>query len=69
MADFCCERNHLIVELDGSQYMETVEADNERVSFFERRCYRVVRFWNDDVLENLGGILETILKYETSPSP
>ena len=82
VVDFCNEKDHLIIEFDGSQHMDTVEADNrgrqqrqtteadnERTAFFERRGYRVFRFWNKDVFENLDGVLETSLEYVTSPSP
>jgi very-short-patch-repair endonuclease len=69
VADFCNEKGHLIIELDGSQNMDSVESDNERAAFFERRGYRVIRFWNNDVFENLDGVLETLLEYVTSPSP
>ena len=69
VVDFCNEKDHLIIEFDGSQHMDTVEAANERTAFFERRGYRVFRFWNKDVFENLDGVLETSLEYVTSPSP
>jgi very-short-patch-repair endonuclease len=69
VADFCCEKEKLIVELDGSQHMETVHADERRTAFFERRGYKVVRFWNNDVFKNMDGVLETLLMFTTSPSP
>ncbi len=69
VADFCSEQNHLIIELDGSQHMDAVELDNKRTAFFERRGYRVVRFWNNDVFENLDGVLDSLLEHVTSPSP
>jgi len=49
--------------------MDRVVDDAERTAFFERRGYRVVRFWNNDVVENLDGVLDMLLDYVTSPSP
>lgn len=69
VADFCSERDRLIIEQDGSQHMDRVVDDAERTAFFERRGYRVVRFWNNDVVENLDGVLDMLLDYVTSPSP
>ena len=59
VVDFICHDRRLIVELDGSQH--TVVADAERTAFLESQGYRVLRFWNPDVLRNLTGVLETIL--------
>lgn len=59
VADFVCIEAKLIVELDGSQH--TPEADAVRTTFLEELGYRVLRFWNSDVIENRDGLLETIL--------
>ena len=68
IADFCCEDALLIVEIDGGQHAEAVEADKERTAFFEQEGYRVVRFWNNDVLENIDGVAEDIMKWSGSPT-
>ena len=68
VADFCCEEARLIVEVDGGQHAEAFE-DQARTDFFERRGYRVIRFWNNDVLLNIEGIIDEVLKCATSPSP
>ena len=60
IADFCCEEARLVIELDGGQHAETEAADATRTGFFERRGYRVIRFWNNDVLTNIEGVLEVI---------
>jgi very-short-patch-repair endonuclease len=66
-ADFLCAERRLIVELDGGQHSE--EADAARTSHLERLGYRVIRFWNSDVNENLHAVLERILaECEASPS-
>jgi len=58
VADFACREAHLVVELDGGQHSET--ADAERTANLERFGYRVIRFWNHDVLENTQPVLEAI---------
>ena len=59
VADFCCVERKLIIELDGSQH--TFESDAVRTQFLEARAWRVVRFWDTDVLLNIEGVLDAIL--------
>jgi len=59
IADFVCHEQRLIVEIDGGQH--TPGYDAARTAFLERAGYRVVRFWNTDVLENTAGVLEALL--------
>ena len=59
IADFVCIERKLIVELDGGQHADN-PADERRTRFLERRGYRVIRFWNPDVLANTDGVLEMI---------
>jgi very-short-patch-repair endonuclease len=61
IADFVCAEHMLIIELDGGQHSERVEADARRTAFLEAQGYRVMRFWNNDVLANTEGVLEAIL--------
>jgi very-short-patch-repair endonuclease len=58
VADFACRAAHLVVELDGGQH--SVASDSERTLVIERFGYRVIRFWNNDVLQNTEGVLQTI---------
>jgi very-short-patch-repair endonuclease len=58
IVDFLCIEAKLIVELDGGQH--TPESDAARTSFLQERGYTIMRFWNNDVLGNLPGILETV---------
>ena len=60
VADFLCFAAKLIVEADGGQHAEQTEQDAIRTRYFERQGYRVLRFWNNDVLENTDGVIETI---------
>jgi len=63
----------LIIELDGAQHLDQQEYDAERTAFLSAKGYRVLRFWNNDVLGNLDGVLVRILEAlnpdPTLPSP
>ena len=61
IADFACLAAKLIVELDGGQHADNEEADAERTTWLVGRGFRVLRFWNNDVLANSDGVLEEIL--------
>jgi very-short-patch-repair endonuclease len=54
--DFCAPRKKLIIELDGSQHLDQQEYDNERTAFLESRGYRVIRFWNNEVMNDIEGV-------------
>ncbi len=56
IADFVCQQARLIVEVDGGQHCES-EADERRTAWLESVGYRVLRFWNNEVLENTDGVL------------
>jgi very-short-patch-repair endonuclease len=58
VVDFFCPEAKLIIEVDGGQHAE--ESDT-RQRWLEARGYRVVRFWNNDVLGNTEGVLQRIL--------
>jgi very-short-patch-repair endonuclease len=59
-ADFCCEGHKLIVEVDGAQHAEQESYDAARSAQLKARGNRVLRFWNEDVLKNLEGVMDTI---------
>jgi adenine-specific DNA-methyltransferase len=50
----------LVIELDGSQHLEQGEYDAERTTFLESKGYRVLRFYNNDVMKNIEKVLEMI---------
>ncbi|MDO8837837.1 MAG: endonuclease domain-containing protein [Parvibaculum sp.] len=69
IADFLCAEHMLIVELDGGQHADN-PADERRTRFLESKGYRVIRFWNPDVLTNTDGVLEMILtELDKTPHP
>ncbi|GAB3782461.1 endonuclease domain-containing protein [Dyella agri] len=69
IADFLCPDAALIVELDGGQYGEQLAYDEARTYKLESMGYRVLRFWDNDVLTNIEGVLEVILEALASPAP
>lgn len=69
VVDFVCIEETLIVELDGGQHLGQVVRDEKRTAFLEAKGYRVIRFWNDDVLIRTELVLEVILRALTSPHP
>jgi very-short-patch-repair endonuclease len=60
VADFLCKEAMLIVEIDGGQHTEQVEYDQYRTDFLQAHGYKVARFWNNEVLMNLDGVLEAL---------
>jgi very-short-patch-repair endonuclease len=60
IVDFCAPRKKLIIELDGSQHLEQEEYDEERSAFLKSKGYRVLRFWNNDVMNNIDSVLRVI---------
>lgn len=60
IVDFICLDLKLIVELDGSQHIAQQTADLERTDFLNNRGFKVIRFWNNDVFNNLEAVLESL---------
>jgi very-short-patch-repair endonuclease len=61
VADFGCLPIRLVIEVDGGQHDERKAQDDARTAWLERQGYRVLRFWNNDVLGNTDGVLQVIL--------
>ena len=59
VADFACRSCRLVIELDGGQHADN-ERDIARTRIIEAHGYRVIRFWNNEVLENTDGVLQVI---------
>jgi len=60
VADFVSFQEKIIVELDGGQHAVNIESDQVRDSYLREKGYRVLRFWNNEVLESMAGVLEVI---------
>ena len=62
IVDFVCLGKRLIVELDGGQHAQQENYDAERDAWLRNQDFTVLRFWNNDVLTNMDGVVETIAK-------
>ena len=60
IVDFFAPKAKLVIELDGSQHLEQAEYDEERTKYLEAHGYRVLRFWNNDVLKDVDSVLKVI---------
>ena len=59
--DFCSPKAKLIIELDGSQHLDQEEYDEERTKTLNSQGYQVIRFWNNDVLNDIEGVIRAII--------
>jgi very-short-patch-repair endonuclease len=71
IADFCCMEYRLVVELDGGHHANESEtsADQRRTAFLAQRGYRVLRFWDHEVLRDVEAVLDSIVAAIKSPHP
>jgi very-short-patch-repair endonuclease len=60
MVDFVCFENRIVIEVDGGQHTIEKEKDIERDNYLKKYGFKVLRFWNNDVLTNISGVLEVI---------
>jgi very-short-patch-repair endonuclease len=61
IADFCCLQSRLVIELDGAQHAERAQTDQWCSAPLARRGYRVLRFWNEEIINNSEGVRERVL--------
>ena len=69
IVDFVCYERGIIIEIDGGQHSVEKEKDNERDGWFEGQGFKVLRFWNNEVLNNTQEVLEVIRDYCLSHPP
>ncbi|MBB5708088.1 endonuclease domain-containing protein [Sphingopyxis panaciterrulae] len=72
ICDFVSRSARLVIEVDGGQHAVDVAKDEARTAYLEARGYRVIRFWNNDVLERIEGVvseIERVLADMPSPNP
>ena len=60
IADFACPKARLVIELDGAQRLDRTAQDAWRTKLIEQRGYKVIRFWDSEVLADIAGVLERI---------
>lgn len=68
IVDFACFVPKLIIEVDGGQHAQN-EQDRIRDNWFKEQGFEILRFWNNDVLENRDGVLEKIAEHLKFPFP
>ena len=68
VADFVCQEHRLVIEADGGQHAENAN-DERRTAFLESKGYRVIRFWNHEILTNLEGVTQVIATALSTPHP
>lgn len=64
-ADIACKEKMVVIEIDGGQHNEL--SDKNRTDYIEAKGYRVIRFWNNDVLGNIEGVMTDIIKALNAP--
>lgn len=69
IVDFCSPHSGLVIELDGGQHVDARRKDDWRTAILARRGYRVLRFWDSEVLTNIDGVMLAILDALGAPSP
>ena len=62
IADFLCEEVKLVVEVDGGQHAEASTGDAERTGILHDAGFIVLRFWNNEVMANMDGVLQHIME-------
>jgi very-short-patch-repair endonuclease len=68
IVDFACHERMLVIEIDGGQHAES-KSDVERDEWLASKGYRVLRFWNSDVLKNLPAVLQMIVDAVNEATP
>ena len=69
IVDFCCRERKLIVELDSGQHAVRADYDVGRTALLQALGYRVLRFWDNEALANIDGVLQRIVEAMTSARP
>ena len=74
IVDFVCREKNLVLELDGEHHKENIGYDEERTRFLNSQDYKVLRFWNYEVFNNIEGVINCIVNalgpyIKRSPSP
>lgn len=65
IVDFICIEKRIIIELDGGQhnFSENIEKDNIRSEYFVQRDFKVIRFWNNEVDNNIEGVYQKLEEF------
>ena len=68
VADFACHTTRLVIEVDGGQHADAYAYDSRRDDYMRGQGYRVLRFWNNDVLGNMDGVWQVIVSEISNPA-
>lgn len=69
VVDFVCFEKRLVIEVDGGQHMIKVVKDKQRERWLKNQGFKILRFWNNEVLRNIEGVLEVIRRNCLFSSP
>ncbi len=69
IVDFICLEKRIVIEVDGGQHAIRKEEDIVRDEYLRRQGFQVLRFWNNEVLQNIRGVLEVVRENCLSPAP
>lgn len=60
IVDFLCPEKFLIIEIDGGQHNENISGDSVRTKYLQSQGYKIIRFWNNEINNNIEGVLESL---------
>ena len=60
IVDFVCLKKKLVIEIDGSQHLDNQEHDAARTFYLNQKGFRVIRFWNNQVLKEMNFVLQKV---------
>ena len=71
IVDFVCFEKHLVIELDGGQHLNNQIYDTKRSDWLKAHGFKILRFWNNEVLQQTASVIDVILNTltENNPSP
>jgi very-short-patch-repair endonuclease len=69
IADFVCKEAMLVLEIDGGQHGDQLHYDMHRTAYLQSQGYRVLRFWDNDVLKDIESVLEVVWEALASAAP
>ena len=69
VVDFVCMEGRVAIEIDGGQHVEHVVYDAQRTKYLKSEGYRILRFWNNNVLQNIEGVKTEIWRVLNTPPP
>ena len=69
IVDFVCHERKLVIEVDGGQHAENLSHDTKRSDYLKKKGFEVLRFWNNEVLQEIESVLDAIFGYLSGGAP